>query len=57
MNKRSPDAERVLFEDQFGPSCMDGELLLGCWWTDELMAAGLEPKLPTAWLADGLLCY
>jgi O-methyltransferase involved in polyketide biosynthesis len=26
-------------------------------WTAELLAAGLDPKLPTAWLAEGLLYY
>jgi O-methyltransferase involved in polyketide biosynthesis len=26
-------------------------------WTAELVAAGLDPKLPTAWLAEGLLYY
>jgi O-methyltransferase involved in polyketide biosynthesis len=24
-------------------------------WTAELVAAGLDPSLPTAWLAEGLL--
>jgi O-methyltransferase involved in polyketide biosynthesis len=26
-------------------------------WTAELLAAGLDPGLPTAWLAEGLLYY
>lgn len=26
-------------------------------WPDELMAAGFDPSLPTAWLAEGLLLY
>jgi methyltransferase (TIGR00027 family) len=26
-------------------------------WTDELVAAGFDPAVPTAWLAEGLLLY